>query len=69
MSFNLSVFKNLNNRAYFILGGLDSAEPWQGRWASGVLVECVGRPENAKIPSNRNRQPQPTTADTGQTKY
>lgn len=29
-----------------ILGGLDTSEPWQGQWNGGVLVECVGRPDN-----------------------
>ena len=23
-------------------GNLDTAEPWQGSWAKGVLVECEG---------------------------
>ena len=32
------------------LGGLDTSEPWQGRWNGGVLVECVGRAE----PPQRN---------------
>lgn len=32
---------------YFDLnsGGLDSDEPWRGRWERGVLVECVGQQE------------------------
>ena len=29
---------------YFLPGGLDTSEPWQGEWNGGVLVECVGRP-------------------------
>ena len=26
-------------------GGLDTDEPWQGRWEGGVLVECHGEQE------------------------
>ena len=54
------------------LGGLDTAEPWQGRWAGGILVECVGNPDNSGRNSNRNRQPQTSledTSDTGQPKH
>ena len=29
-------------------GGLDTSEPWQGQWNGGVLVECVGRPEQSR---------------------
>ena len=28
-----------------VSGGLDTDEPWQGRWEGGVLVECHGEPE------------------------
>ena len=53
-----------------ITGGLDTAEPWQGRWAGGILVECVGnRDESSRGSSNRNRQPQSQNAvqNAGQT--
>ena len=30
---------------FFFAGGLDTDEPWQGRWESGVLVECHGEQE------------------------
>ena len=29
----------------FLAGGLDTDEPWQGRWEGGVLVECHGEQE------------------------
>jgi hypothetical protein len=29
-----------------LIGGLDTAEPWQGTWSGGVFVECVGKQEN-----------------------
>ena len=29
-------------------GGLDTDEPWQGRWERGVLVECVGTPPDGE---------------------
>ena len=50
------------------IGGLDTAEPWQGRWAGGILVECVGnQDESSRGTSNRNRQPQTTAVqNTGQ---
>ena len=54
-----------------ILGGLDSAEPWQGRWAGGILVECVGRQDEntrggGEVDSNRNNRPQTAIANAGQ---
>ena len=30
---------------FSIPGGLDTDEPWQGRWEGGVLVECHGEQE------------------------
>lgn len=30
---------------FFLPGGLDTDEPWQGRWEGGVLVECHGEQE------------------------
>ena len=48
-------------------GGLDTAEPWQGRWAGGILVECVGnQDESSRGTSNRNRQPQTAVQNPGQ---
>ena len=35
-----------NNQPF--TGGLDTSEPWQGQWNGGVLVECVGRPEQSR---------------------
>ena len=50
-----------------ITGGLDTAEPWQGRWAGGILVECVGnREESSRGSSNRNREPQNAVQNSGQ---
>ena len=50
-----------------ISGGLDSTEPWQGRWSGGVLVECVGKPNPSAAPeSNKNNRP--TSSDSGQIK-
>ena len=50
-----------------ITGGLDTAEPWQGRWAGGILVECVGnQDESSRGSSNRNRQPQTAVQTSGQ---
>ena len=43
-------FKLLDFVQCEFLGGLDTSEPWQGRWNGGVLVECVGRAE----PPQRN---------------
>lgn len=39
----------------FLLGGVNTPEPWQGRWNGGVVVECVGRSE----PQGAVRQQQP----------
>ena len=69
MLLHVNNFEKLTNIARLISGGLDTAEPWQGRWAGGVLVECVGTPDNKKVESNRNRQPQTSIGSTGQTKY
>ena len=38
-------FQGQKFKIFEILGGLDTSEPWQGRWNGGVLVECVGRAE------------------------
>ena len=35
-------------------GGLDTSEPWQGQWNGGVLVECVGRPEQSRTEAQVN---------------
>ena len=35
-------YEKLTNMAYMISGGLNTAEPWQGRWNDGDLVKCVG---------------------------
>ena len=34
-----------NSLFLFLLGGLDTEEPWQGTWSGGVFVECVGKQE------------------------
>ena len=46
---------------------MDTAEPWQGRWAGGILVECVGnQDESSRGTSNRNRQHQTAVQNPGQ---
>ena len=38
---------SIGNTAYFVIGryvhksGLDSEEPWQGKWESNVTVDCI----------------------------
>ena len=62
MIFKIHKFK------FLISGGLDSAEPWQGRWSGGVLVECVGSPNNIGS-SNRDRTARPSANGAGQIKH
>lgn len=35
----------------YFSGGLDSAEPWQGTWERGVLVQCDDGPKTVELSS------------------